>query len=93
VPNEDFFEFDTIVRYTVNFDGTWSLDTASFGKYTRKKLDDVWAGRFVDSGIDREVSAPDEKTRSEFSRNLAKYIMGWQCWDPSEGSTWTIKKT
>jgi hypothetical protein len=88
---DDVFEFDNLVRCAINFDGTWDINEASFGKYTRQKLEDVWTGKFVSTRIRRELIASDDEKRAEFASILSEHILITECWDADESSKWTIK--
>jgi hypothetical protein len=86
-------EFDNLIRCTVNFDGSWAINAASFGMYTRNNLDHAWAGSFITTRIDRGLVAQDANTKSELAKMLGGYILQNQCWGADKGCKWTIKKT
>jgi hypothetical protein len=85
--------FDCIVRCKINIEGSWTVEAASSGKYSRS-LKDAWAGRFVAMGrMGREIEAEDAEQQAELVDSLSRHILFWQCWEVDEGSKWTITTT
>jgi hypothetical protein len=86
-------EFENLVLCTVNYDGSWKLNAASFWKYTRNNLDNAWDEIFIATRIERELNAYSVKDQAEFADILGAYILQHGCWNADEGCKWTIKKT
>ncbi|KAF1841916.1 uncharacterized protein K460DRAFT_358608 [Cucurbitaria berberidis CBS 394.84] len=92
-PDSNLVEWDNLIRYVINFDGTWDITEASFGKYTRSKLIDAWIGAFVQPILNREITASNDKDMAKLATSSANYILMCKCWNAEEGFKWTIKTT
>ncbi|EAT84317.1 hypothetical protein SNOG_08041 [Parastagonospora nodorum SN15] len=49
--HENFLEFDAPVRAQINYDGSWKLISATWGKYTKNNLEDAWNEAYVRNSV------------------------------------------
>jgi hypothetical protein len=90
-PRGGLLAFDYVLRCTVNFDGSWKIDEALIGKYTRDNLEDVWAGNYVKTQWDEELMACTKKAQEGRAGCFGEYIMNNKLWSVENGCSWTIK--
>ncbi|KAH6859163.1 hypothetical protein BKA58DRAFT_457060 [Alternaria rosae] len=88
---QDCLEWDNLVRCTINYDGSWGLYSASFGRYTRREHEHAWSETFIRTGINRKLVAGDEKQMAEYAGLLSEYIIVNECWSAGSGSKWNIE--
>jgi hypothetical protein len=91
-PEKDLIEFDDLVRCTINMDGSWKRDEASHGRYTRSRLNEIWAGRFVQTSVSREGPS-DRRSQANYATSIARIILETKIWKKGSGWKWIIKKT
>jgi hypothetical protein len=85
------FEFDNLIRFTIDQDGTWKVTDATHRDYFPRDWAEVWARRTIDIGFAAfTVKAKENNpTRAMFVRQMADYILAQEWWDPKD-HTWII---
>jgi hypothetical protein len=92
-PNEGLFEWENLVRLSLNYDGTWKTTEASFGIYTKRDMRDAWNSTFVRTMWSVcEKHANSDRDRVALACMLAVRIMYNSCWN-AEISKWTIEES
>ena len=83
------FEWDHLVRCTVDSAGAWSIDFASYGLYTAPDWDAVWNRQFKELLPGRAHISRDEISKDNKGFLQAREILSGQLWDPTHNK-WTI---
>jgi hypothetical protein len=88
--------WDECVRYTINHDGSWRIDSATSyynTKYTLTDLQLIWNKSFIQKGLSRQKIAGNEDEELDIAVNLTQSIFTTEFWAVERGSTWEIKTT
>ncbi|KAI4927773.1 hypothetical protein J4E85_006285 [Alternaria conjuncta] len=90
---EDYLEWGNLVRCTINYDGSWGLDSVSHGRVTEREYKQAYFETSMYIGTSRELGAGDEKEMAEYASTLSDYIIMERCWSADAGSKWDIETT
>ncbi|KAH3972970.1 hypothetical protein HBI56_110120 [Parastagonospora nodorum] len=89
---DNLLEFDALVRVQINYNGSWKLISATWGKYTKNNLEDAWNEAYVRNSV-RDCTVPTEAGCNEHARKLGIEILNPECWDVRSGSKWVVNVT
>ncbi|KAI4648461.1 uncharacterized protein J4E79_010083 [Alternaria viburni] len=91
---EDLLEWESVIRCTVNSDGSWNLISAtSAGRSTRRGLHHVWSGKFIRTRWSSEIERNACGTKEEFAHSFGEGMINFQCWDGEIKTKWDIATT
>ena len=90
-PEDDELEWDNLVRSRINYEGSWDLASATFGRYTRLGLHHAWAESFLPRYTRMGIEHDKKKGEEQSARNLGDYILSNECWIPKAESKWNIE--
>ncbi|KAF9697097.1 hypothetical protein EKO04_004985 [Ascochyta lentis] len=89
--DDGVYQWDHVVRCDINNDGGWTINYASYGLYTQRDWQTVWAGSFMDLRSGRGDVSDNATCRSEKAFLLAEKIMEDRPW-PARLFSWTISE-
>ncbi|KAI4619665.1 hypothetical protein J4E83_005520 [Alternaria metachromatica] len=90
-PEDDELEWDNLVRCRINYDGSWDLASATFGRYTRLGLHHAWAESFLPRYTRMGIEHDKKKGEEQSARTLGDYILSNECWIAKAESKWNIE--
>jgi hypothetical protein len=83
------FEWDHLIRCTIDSAGAWKIDSASYGLYTAANWNAVWEKQYEDLYPGRAHIASDEISKNDKAFLQAQEIMSGQHWEAKD-NRWTI---
>lgn len=78
---EDIYTWEEIVRCTVHYDGTWTLDAYTWGAYSQS-LEQAWNGEWVDGPAQH---LKHDHGAKEMAADISQYILMNTLWETRLG--------